>query len=596
MKTKLTKLVLGVSACIALIVSGASNGNCWGKPEYTSVREQITLESKDSPSWYNNARDLFNVNFEPKNTGFLGRHESRMHSAKDRRYSKNSADQTFAESVADGGNPIPSVWFFSGLNDFFEKDRLSGSGTGKSFLTAIRDEDGRLTGRQFSGSYPTGDETTYRYSEEADSISAPKHQLHFSYSRSVPEIQMAPFPAGSLKREPNFSPYSDLDSFLRTSGNLLLPGHIRLGGIMSMGWSMGDGISSNEDLAGMLYNNEELETNPFLRYFSSFKSPQNPVTVKTSFKSFASNSPNDCATDFVCADRFPFTKHDASFDAKWNFDVPVSLNFGYRFERWERDPEYWENASTDEQTSRIGVKVSPLDWLNLTATFSQSIRTGSDYHFMEANPEQPEQILLPKFSLADRNRSRIDLAAEFTPVKNLNLSVSYGFADASYDNSVFNLIDGRSWDTGIAIRWLPFKSVALTADYKHEEFRTHQSSGSAGIGGIIATTDILDTISGGVDLTLIPEKLSFISRGSYSVAQTDFKVAAMQGGPGKLVRVENFLQYKCSERLSFKFGYLFEEYGAGQNGTGFDPLLDGFRDSLRGYTAHIAIGVLNYQF
>jgi len=80
---------------------------------------------------------------------------------------------------------------------------------------------------------------------------------------------------------------------------------------------------------------------------------------------------------------------------------------GYRWQRWERDPEYWEDVSTDEHTQRVALKASPLSWLNVSTAYSQTFRTGSICSTKQ-NPRTLNKSFT-KFGLADRTRNRMDL-------------------------------------------------------------------------------------------------------------------------------------------------------------------------------------------
>ena len=215
---------------------------------------------------------------------------------------------------------------------------------------------------------------------------------------------------------------------------------------------------------------------------------------------------------------------------------------------------------------------------------------------MEVNPDEPELYLLPKFSLADRERSKIDFAAELKPLNDLNFLFTYSFSEDAYSNSAVNLIDGTSWESVAVMKWLPFERLALNLNYLHEEFSTSQAGNCQGANSIFQTNDTLDSVGGGFDFAVVPGKLSFISRGSYSIVRSDCKFDNMPGR-GELIRFETFFRYKYSDDLSIKSGYLFETADAGRDGLFLrDPLWDGFMTLSSGYKTHIAMVVLNYEF
>ncbi len=424
----------------------------------------------------------------------------------------------------------------------------------------------------------------------AGSSERPRFQFRFSLNRYSPEGLPQPFFSAPPSARDISLPHDEIASYYGPSGGVLMPSLAKLNS-SAYSWHPGGYGLPSEEYSGL--SNSIEQENPLSWYFSSFRHPFNPITVKTSYKSYNMTAQNDSAIDPARVDRFPFTKKDANFDAQWDFDAPFSLNLGYQWQRWERDPEYWEGASTDEHSARIGAKTSPFSWLNLSATYSQSLRMGSNYNFMEANPEKPEQLLLPKFSLADRNGSRVDFTTEFVPVKQLSIALNYGFSSDTYDKSAVGIKDGTSWTAGAVISWQPFSRLAFNLDFQHEEFSTNQSLGGSSGLRLTNASDTLDTVGMAINFSIIPDKLSFISRGSYSVANSGAAGKA-EANSGDLTRIESFLRYSYNRQLSLRCGYMHESLGAGQNSLSFwDPITN---KTITSYSSHVGLGVINYDF
>lgn len=84
-----------------------------------------------------------------------------------------------------------------------------------------------------------------------------------------------------------------------------------------------------------------------------------------------------------------------------------------------------------------------------------------------------------------------------------------------------------------------------------------------------------------------------MSRGSFPFANSECR--SVPAATGELARMENFLQYKYTGQLSLKFGYMFEDFGAGRNGIYFrEPFREG--DIRKSYESHTVLEVLNYDF
>lgn len=412
-----------------------------------------------------------------------------------------------------------------------------------------------------------------------------------SYDKFEPEFQMPSFPFGP--------------SFLRSGPGGLPSGEAALwNGSFSPGWRVSDhsfpgGFGERTVTGGYVRgigsDGAGIETTPLfssLSPFGGFPGSRTP----SNFSHAPSLVPIDSAADLIRPERSNLTRHNASFETAWEFDSPLSINLRYRWDRWEGESSYWESAPRDEHTPSLGVRISPVEWLNLGLSYSRSIRLGSDNHLMEVNPDEPELYLLPKFSLADRERSKIDFAAELKPLNDLNFLFTYSFSEDAYSNSAANLIDGTSWESVAVMKWLPFEHLALNLNYLHEEFSTSQAGNCMGANSIFQTKDTLDSVGGGLDFVVVPGKLNFISRGSYSIVRSDCKLDNMPGS-GELIRFETFLRYRYSDALSIKSGYLFETADAGRNGFFLrDPLWDGIMTLSSGYKTHVAMVVLNYEF
>jgi len=420
----------------------------------------------------------------------------------------------------------------------------------------------------------------------------PRLQFQFIYNRQGSERYVPFAMPSSYTRKDNPFFKDDFVSYSAVPRGLVFPGDARLGRMIDSGLRLGDRLFS-PTLYTELSNHIEQE-DLLLGYLSSLSDPLNPVVIKTHYRSYDSNAQTDTMTGLIRADHFPYNRRDAAVDAYWEVNGFFSVDVGYRWQRWERDPEYWENASTDEHLPKIVLKASPFQWLNVSASFSQSIRTSSDYRLMKADPELPEQMLLPKFSQADRNRNRFDFTTQLSPSKDLGISLNCGFAMDSYGNSVFNLMDGRSWSAGASGYWAPISRLVFSASLLHEEFNSRQFAGASASAGIYETRDTLDSVGAGLNLVLIPEKLNFIARGSYSISRSDGTAARVGYGCGVLSRFENFLRLQYSPQLSFRCGYLFEGFGTGQGGIAFvDPYSD---TELKDYNAHVMVAVVNYEF
>ena len=127
---------------------------------------------------------------------------------------------------------------------------------------------------------------------------------------------------------------------------------------------------------------------------------------------------------------------------------------------------------SDEYFARLKLDATPLDWLLVRLAYLPSFRRIGDYDTFahiahtvveELDPDaqaQSQSVLLRKFDEADRDRQRVDLTLQMTPVENLSLTpiVSYRYDD--YYNSTLGLQNAENYSAG-ARRGLDSAEVAL---------------------------------------------------------------------------------------------------------------------------------------
>ncbi|MFZ2446203.1 MAG: MtrB/PioB family outer membrane beta-barrel protein [Syntrophobacteraceae bacterium] len=595
MKARLKGMVIGLSAGMMVFFAGHAAG------------AERVLGNRAGGSYaaaeYAESLDLLNGKFKPKRTVALDYCEVKIPSFKERVEIVSPGDGFGGASTVLSGGDTLFVAPNGRVGDCLERDwssRSASGGSGKDTgLSGAAAEQGfyrRSHGQGtvvpvISGFNPSSEETSH-YFQPAGGYDRPRFQFQFSFNSYASDynVMQSFATVPSYTRNDRSPPNDPSLSYLGNSGSLFMLGQSLLNNTFSFGWRSGDNPASERYWG--LSNTIEPE-HPLFGYITEFKRPFNPLRFNTSIRSYDSHSTSDAATDLIRADRFPYLTKDVKVDAMWDMASPFSVNMGYRWQRWERDPEYWENASTDEHTQRVALKASPLSWLNVSTGYSQSFRSGSNYRLIEANPQDPEQILLPKFGLADRTRTGVDLTTELIPSKDMNIALTYGVSSDAYAKSIYNLIGGTSWAVGAALTWTPFSRLAFHVNYQHEEFSTRQASGIVA-GDITRADDTLDTASAGMIYTLIPDRLSFVSRGSYSFSRSNYQVGDIPAGTGALARAESFVRVRCSDKFSFRCGYLYEDFGAGKG-------VIIFRDPLTGkspfdYGAHVALAVINYEF
>ena len=129
-------------------------------------------------------------------------------------------------------------------------------------------------------------------------------------------------------------------------------------------------------------------------------------------------------------------------------------------------------------------------------------------------------------------------------------------------------------------------------------------------GPTLTTSDSYDTFVARADIKLIPKKLYFTTRGSYSFSNSNYHNNLMTNLNEYFADINTFLTYRFDEHWAVRAGYIFQifhmsnEYGTlylrgvnanGATGSSAQPYntLDGF---YRNATAHLVQGFVQYHF
>ena len=95
------------------------------------------------------------------------------------------------------------------------------------------------------------------------------------------------------------------------------------------------------------------------------------------------------------------------------------MTVGGGWERWNRGPER-EVQEQDEIFAKLAIDATPFDWLLAKLTYKPSFRRDSDYSRWQVAPANG--FLFRKFDEAERDRQRVDLLLQFTPLDTLSIS------------------------------------------------------------------------------------------------------------------------------------------------------------------------------
>jgi MtrB/PioB family decaheme-associated outer membrane protein len=264
-----------------------------------------------------------------------------------------------------------------------------------------------------------------------------------------------------------------------------------------------------------------------------------------------------------------YTKTRAGLDL--GFDLPARTTFGlgYTFERTDR-----ENREVDQQDDNVlkaSLDNNRLDWLNLRATYERTDRKIGTYNFdvyLKSGDDLNQLPQMRKYDQADLTRDRYQVQATVYPIQALALTGALTYGRDDFKDSPYGLLEDNhliaSFDTDYAIN----ESTSLNMFYTFETYDNKQRGSDAGADWTAAGEDQVNTLGGGVTLTLIPKRLDFGLTYSYSEADGDISFTSSSGSFADFKAVDDAkthalntkLKYHFSDKLSLSLGYLWEKF------------------------------------
>jgi MtrB/PioB family decaheme-associated outer membrane protein len=331
----------------------------------------------------------------------------------------------------------------------------------------------------------------------------------------------------------------------------------------------------------------------------------------------------------IRAERESFTRQNADVDARYQIVRPVAVTVGTGWERWNRGPTR-EVSESDEIFAKAAVDATPFDWLFARLTYKPSFLRDSDYNRFLNNGGTPTNLLFlaRKFDEGERDRQRVDLLLQLSPIDTLSITPTGSWRFDDYIRSAFGLQEETSWSAGIDLSWTPVERLSFSAGYMHEladrKLRARSNPMNINWDWISVIDDTVDTFHVGGKATLIPGLLDWTFGANYSTSfgsiETRNPTANLPGPPltlaamakrmpdfsDQLVRLDTALRYHFAKSWTASLFYAFEQFRKKSwqtdNWLPFDPILAGTTGSIwlgndaKSYDAHIMGVTLAYTF
>lgn len=263
----------------------------------------------------------------------------------------------------------------------------------------------------------------------------------------------------------------------------------------------------------------------------------------------------------------PYGYTQDRFKLTADYRGPGSLKLGGGLQQTYTNRTYAEASDTQETTAWLQGSFRPLATLGLTAKYTHATRTNDGYGVATwlAAPENP---LMRKFNLADRDRDSLRVRGDWSVTETVQLGVHGEYANDDYRNSAIGLTGARNQSVGADLSMALSEQLSLTAWAQTERIRSSQR-GSQSFAAADWLARSIDRVTvGGLGLRYTADKLTLGAdiSGSRSRNSTTVDVAGLGSA---FPRAWNTLEslrltgsYQLQKSLSLLGSAGYEHYGA----------------------------------
>jgi len=259
----------------------------------------------------------------------------------------------------------------------------------------------------------------------------------------------------------------------------------------------------------------------------------------------------------------PYGNTNDAFTASAAYDFgAVSLEGGYRYDKWERT--FRETESTSQNVGFLKADVRASDWVVVRGSFEKGSR---DFSGLEIDKSEDASFLMPgppsnllavpsatvcpggtvcnlRFDQSKKDLDRYGAFVELSPGGKASLTFSYIKGKDRYTESLFGLIRADNEAIMAEADYTPHERVNVFAFYTRENISTfqrgRQSGATVSVNPLDDWTseikDKVDSIGGGATFGLVKEKVELTLNGNYQRVDGNNHFTSPVGGAPEVAR------------------------------------------------------------
>jgi MtrB/PioB family decaheme-associated outer membrane protein len=300
----------------------------------------------------------------------------------------------------------------------------------------------------------------------------------------------------------------------------------------------------------------------------------------------------------TCVDTTPLTIKTLSgkLEGTYRFAQGYAVTGGYDYSNQDRNVPVGDftagvdnqryvpwRTEVEENTFRVELRRALSEMLNGRVALSHSKRDGSEY----TRTNELQSDLINPIHISDRDRNKLKLMLDWTPMQALTLTFNVDYAQDDYevsDSRPYALVDGQAAAYSIDAAYAINENWQLTAFYTRDQAEATQRgqrAASTGAGEAVKEAhleDIGDTVGLGLRATLTakvkagldflysktvnkyPERITLIGPGSVFPVSGGVTGAPLPDITNKLLRVNLHAVYALAKNALVRFDYIYEQW------------------------------------
>jgi len=177
----------------------------------------------------------------------------------------------------------------------------------------------------------------------------------------------------------------------------------------------------------------------------------------------------------------PFGYIRDNFDADASYDLTrfAALRVGYGFESVQRTFRVFED--THEHIVRASIDSTGNQYVSVRGVYEHGVRTGKGLD-EEVLDEIGEQISLRQFDISDRNRDRVSVITQVTPIGQLGFNATVGAGRDERPTAYFGLQKADTRFYSFGMDYTPIKTVSTGFVWGFDKYASLQRSRQANPG------------------------------------------------------------------------------------------------------------------